>query len=119
MFISRNFSFSNPSMFQLNPPNSRTFQRASLPWGGLSAFLKRLMPLLTRRNTGAKTLEHLESLPLTAQSSLALIRLYDETLLLGITPHSITLLTKGADNFRSSAALGSIESSSAAREGAR
>jgi flagellar biogenesis protein FliO len=39
-------------------------------------------------------LEHLGSLPLTAQSSLALVRLQDETLLLGITPQTITLLTK-------------------------
>ena len=34
-------------------------------------------------------------MPLTAQSSLAVVRLHDETLLLGITPQSITLLAKG------------------------
>jgi flagellar biogenesis protein FliO len=33
-------------------------------------------------------------MPLTAQSSLALVRLHDETLLLGITPQNITLLAK-------------------------
>lgn len=106
-------------MFHFNSQNSQTFQHGSLPWGGLSAFLTSLMPVLTRRNSGAKTLEHLESLPLTAQSSLALIRLHDETLLLGITPHSITLLAKGADPFKSNPAFGSTDSSPAEREGVR
>jgi flagellar biogenesis protein FliO len=45
-----------------------------------------------RRVAGA--LEHLGTLPLTAQSSLALVRLHDETLLLGITPQSIKVLAK-------------------------
>jgi flagellar biogenesis protein FliO len=39
-------------------------------------------------------LEHLVTLPLTAQVSLALVRLHDETLLLGITAQSVTLLTR-------------------------
>jgi flagellar biogenesis protein FliO len=42
-------------------------------------------------------LEHLGTMPLTAQSSLALVRLNGETLLLGITPQNISLLAKGND----------------------
>ena len=37
-------------------------------------------------------------MPLTAQSSLAVVRLHNETLLLGITPQSITLLAKGNES---------------------
>jgi flagellar biogenesis protein FliO len=53
-----------------------------------------MIPALARRSAVAGALEHLGSLPLTAQSSLALVRLNQETLLLGITPQGITLLTK-------------------------
>ena len=62
---------------------------------GFAAFLRRMIPALARRSAVAGALEHLGSLPLTAQSSLALVRLNQETLLLGITPQGITLLTKG------------------------
>lgn len=63
----------------------------------LGAFLRRVFPTLGRRSALGGALEHLGSLPLTAHSSLALVRLYKETLLLGITPQSITLLSKGCD----------------------
>jgi len=63
---------------------------------GYAALLQRLVPALRRRGNLGNALEHLGSLPLTAQSSLALVRLQGETLLLGITPQSITLLTKGS-----------------------
>lgn len=60
---------------------------------GLGGVLGRFLPAWTgRRAVGA--LEHLGSLPLTAQSSLALVRLHDETLLLGITPQNIRVLAK-------------------------
>jgi flagellar biogenesis protein FliO len=65
--------------------------------GVLIACLRRLIPTFGRRVSAGGTLEHLASLPLTAQSSLALVRLHKETLLLGITPQSITLLTKGQE----------------------
>jgi flagellar biogenesis protein FliO len=67
------------------------------PWAGiagLAAFLRRIIPALGRRAPAGGALEHLGSLPLTAHSSLALVRLNQETLLLGITPQGITLLTK-------------------------
>jgi flagellar biogenesis protein FliO len=63
---------------------------------GLAAFIRRIVPALARRSAVAGALEHLASLPLTAHSSLALVRLNKQTLLLGITPQGITLLTKDA-----------------------
>jgi hypothetical protein len=61
---------------------------------GLTAFIRRIVPALARRSSAAGALEHLGSLPLTAHSSLALVRLNKQTLLLGITPQGITLLSK-------------------------
>ena len=66
--------------------------------------LRRLLSPLGRHAKTAGALEHLASLPLTAQSSLALVRLHKETLLLGITPQSVTLLTKGHDDALADAA---------------
>jgi len=79
------------------PFSSKNSLQGRQDGGGLSgyaALLQRLVPALRRRGNLGNALEHLGSLPLTAQSSLALVRLQDETLLLGITPQSITLLTK-------------------------
>jgi flagellar biogenesis protein FliO len=64
---------------------------------GLAAWIQRFVPALGRRGCVGGMLEHLGTMPLTAQSSLALVRLNGETLLLGITPHNISLLTKGSD----------------------
>lgn len=60
-----------------------------------AALWQRIMPALRRRAIAGNALEHLGSLPLTAQASLALVRLHGETLLLGVTAQNITLLTKG------------------------
>lgn len=71
--------------------------KASLPSASpsaLSAFVQRWFPGLGRRTALGGALEQLASLPLTPQSSLVLVRFYQETLLLGITPHSIALLSK-------------------------
>lgn len=62
---------------------------------GLCALLRRSFFGLGRRSVFGGALEHLGNLPLTAHSSLALVRLHKETLLLGITSQSITLLSKG------------------------
>jgi flagellar biogenesis protein FliO len=62
---------------------------------GLTALMQRFLPVLNRRASVGGMLEHLGTMPLTAQSSLALVRLQGETLLLGITPQTITVLTKG------------------------
>ena len=66
-------------------------------FAGWGALWRRLLQALSRRSPVRGSLEHLGSLPLTAQSSLALVRLNRETLLLGITPQGITLLTKGTE----------------------
>lgn len=60
-----------------------------------SLLLQRFIPALRRRASANGALEHLGSLALTAQSSLALVRWRDQTLLLGITPQGISLLTQG------------------------
>jgi len=50
--------------------------------------------------------QHLGTLPLTPQSSLALVRVYKETLVLGITAQSVTLLAKAhADGWRAGEAI--------------
>ena len=81
-------------MFPFSFKNSLQGSQGGTGLSGCAALLQRLMPALRRRGNLGNALEHLGSLPLTAQSSLALVRLQDETLLLGITPQSITLLTK-------------------------
>ena len=83
-------------MFPFSSKNSREGRRDAGGLSGYAALLQRLLPALRRRGNLGNALEHLGSLPLTAQSSLALVRLQGETLLLGITPQSITLLTKGS-----------------------
>lgn len=65
------------------------------PIAGWSLLLQRFIPALRRRASANGALEHLGSLALTAQSSLALVRWRDQTLLLGITPQGISLLTQG------------------------
>jgi len=84
-------------MFRVNSGNSRSPRTTDGIASGLGILIQRLFPALARRKTAGRLLEHLESLPLTAQSSLALIRLREETLLLGITPHNITLLAKNPE----------------------
>jgi flagellar biogenesis protein FliO len=79
---------------------------------GLASLVRRIIPALGRRSAVGKALEHLGTLPLTAHSSLALVRLNKETLLLGITPQGITLLTKGG------AGTGSVRRMSAKKSAA-
>lgn len=91
MFTSKNFSFNKrgwPAGF------SRPDSLAAAQFTGLRAWLQRVMKLLRQRRVAGGALEHLASLPLTAQPSLALIRWGQETLLLGITAQNIRLLAK-------------------------
>ena len=99
MSISKNFLSSSgfvPSGFVSNPMSVSHKQEVTgfNRLAGLCAFLRRICFGLGRRSVVGGALEHLGSLPLTAHSSLALVRLHHETLLLGITAHSITLLSK-------------------------
>ena len=81
-------------MFQLLRKNGQAPSHDFRGLSGLSAIFSRLIPSLGRRASVGAALEVLGTLPLTAQSSLALVRLHDETLLLGITAQSVTLLTR-------------------------
>lgn len=92
MSISRNFSFSSRARLPFGQATAA--RSAELAWSGLGAALRRLVPALARRRGAGQRLEHLETLPLTAQSSVALIRAGAETLLLGITPQGISLLAR-------------------------
>jgi flagellar biogenesis protein FliO len=78
-----------PDFFQRNKVSPLVLTR-------LGMFLRRLLLRAARQVPIQGVLEHLGSLPLTAQSSLALVRLQRETLLLAITPQGVTLLTKVA-----------------------
>lgn len=81
-------------MFQLLKKNGQALSHDFRGLRGFSGLLSRLIPSLGRRASAGGALEHLGALPLTTQCSLALIRLHDETLLLGITAQSVTLLTR-------------------------
>jgi len=81
-------------MFQTISRPSALFGAGIPSW---SALWRRWWQALSRRTATRGGLEHLGSLPLTAQSSLALVRLNKETLLLAITPQGITLLTKNRE----------------------
>jgi flagellar biogenesis protein FliO len=62
--------------------------------GAAQVFIRWLS--LPRRRTGEPSLQLLESMALTAQASVALIRFERETLVLGVTPHNVTLLARNA-----------------------
>jgi flagellar biogenesis protein FliO len=49
---------------------------------------------LPKRRRGDSSLQLLESIVLTTQASLALIRFERETLVLGVTPHNVTVLAR-------------------------
>ena len=82
-----------------------------------SALWRRLWQALSRRSASHGALEHLGSLPLTAQSSLALVRLNKETLLLGVTPQGITLLTKNREQNTEGVRKGGCKKKPTEREG--
>jgi flagellar biogenesis protein FliO len=84
-------------VFSFNRKNFAPFPPPASGFSGLAALIQRFVPGLGRRGSVGGMLEHLGTMPLTAQSSLALVRLNGETLLLGVTPQNISLLTKGSD----------------------
>jgi flagellar biogenesis protein FliO len=81
---------------------NQNFTRSRLGFpdlNSLSDVIGRWLPFAGRRSRLGTAVQHLGTLPLTTQSSLALVRVYKETLVLGITPQSVTLLAKAdADN---------------------
>ena len=84
-------------MFDLISRNRTHSRPAFLDLNNLGSVIARWLPLAGRSSAVGAALQHLGTLPLTAQSSLTLVRVYNETLVLGITPHSVTLLTKAPD----------------------
>jgi flagellar biogenesis protein FliO len=58
-------------------------------------YFMRWLSLPARRQT-AHSLQLLESVPLNAQASVALVRFETESLVLGVTAQSITVLARGA-----------------------
>jgi flagellar biogenesis protein FliO len=64
---------------------------------GVVAFVRRFAPQLGQRLQRAGRLQHLGVLSLTPQCSVALVRIEREILVLGLTPHAVTLLTKTYD----------------------
>jgi flagellar biogenesis protein FliO len=80
---------------------SRALGRVEHPASGkfsISGFFRGFAPLFGRRASLGKSVEHLGTLPLTAQSSLALIRFNHETLLIGITTQNVTLLARAPES---------------------
>jgi len=61
---------------------------------GAAYAAKRFLPRLNLRPNLGCVLEQLASLPVGPQCSVSVIRAGDEKLVIGITPHSITLLSK-------------------------
>jgi flagellar biogenesis protein FliO len=51
---------------------------------------------LPGRRAAKQSLKLLENIPLTAQASVALVSFERQTLVLGVTPQSVTVLAKGA-----------------------
>jgi flagellar biogenesis protein FliO len=64
---------------------------------GVVAVVRRFAPQLGQRLQRAGRLQHLGLLSLTPQCSVALVRVEREILVLGLTPHAVTLLTKTHD----------------------
>jgi flagellar biogenesis protein FliO len=70
---------------------------------GVALLARRFLPLLGQKYRPEGTLQHLGLLALTPQCSVALVRAGQETLILGLTPHSVTLLTKSGEPANQSA----------------
>ena len=86
-------------MFDARKPNFTRSRLGFRELNSLGGVISRWLPFAGRRSGLGTAVQHLGTLPLTAQSSLALVRVYKETLILGITPQSVTLLAKAdADN---------------------
>src|SRR3954447_24238328 len=82
---------------------SRAFQRVEHKQTrrfSVSSFLRGFAPLLGARSAVAECVQHVGTLPLTTQSSVAVVRFNNETLLIGITPQTMTVLarTPGGNN---------------------
>ncbi len=65
--------------------------------GGLAFAAHRFLPALKQKYRSRGPLKHLGILALTPQCSVALVQTGEETLVLGLTPHAVTLLAKAGE----------------------
>jgi flagellar biogenesis protein FliO len=70
---------------------------------GVALLVRYFLPVFAQRSGGEGPLQRLGLLALTPQCSVALVRVGQETLVLGLTAHSMTLLTKIGGAFDQSA----------------
>lgn len=70
---------------------------------GAALLVRRLLPIFAQHSHGEGPLQRLGMLALTPQCSVAVVRVGQETLVLGLTAHSMTLLTKIGEAFEQSA----------------
>lgn len=84
---------------------------------GARALLTRLIGAFAGRPVAGGTLEHLATLPLGGQPSLVLVRLGQQTLLLGATARQINLLAKIPSDASELSAF--VDDASAREESAR
>ena len=91
MFISKSFSFNKRGWV---PSLAVTGSGAASGFAGARSLFRRLIGAFAGRPVAGAELEHLATLPLGAQPSLVLVRLGQQTLLLGATARQINLLAK-------------------------
>jgi flagellar biogenesis protein FliO len=78
-----------PVIFQRNLSRSKPVRSDCL--GIVQLFIRRL---LFQRRCGKRALQVLENVPLTTQSSVALVQFEKEILVLGVTPRNVTVLAR-------------------------
>ena len=76
------------------PRYAKTGFSALAGFSALGALFKRIIGTVAGRRVGGGALEHLATLPLGAEPSLVLVRLGQQTLLVGATAQRINLLAK-------------------------
>ena len=91
MYISKSFSFNKRGWL---PRLAGAQSGAGTGLTGARALLTRLIGAFAGRPVAGGALEHLATLPLGGQPSLVLVRLGQQTLLLGATARQINLLAK-------------------------
>ena len=70
---------------------------------GVALLVRRLLPVFAQHSRGDRSPKRLGMLALTPQCSVAVVRVGQETLVLGLTAHNVTLLTKIGEAFEQSA----------------
>jgi flagellar biogenesis protein FliO len=114
MFISKSFSFNKRGW---SPSFAVAGSGPVSGFTGARALLRRLISAFAGRQVAGGALEHLATLPLGAQPSLVLVRLGQQTLLLGATARQINLLAKTSSDASELSAF--VDDPSARQESAR